>query len=78
MAQDFSAAFGLGADDRHIHTVDASGVALAALQGLHAVVEAQAARLATLERELAALRAGTVDERRSQGTCSAWGTGPKP
>jgi hypothetical protein len=63
MAQDFSAAFGLGADDRHIHVTDASGVALAALQGLHAVVQAQAARLATLERELAALRAGTVDGR---------------
>ena len=57
MAQDFFAAFGLGADDRHIHTVDAGGVALAALQGLHAMVHAQAARLAALERELAALRA---------------------
>ena len=57
MAQDFFATFGLGADDWHIHVVDASGVALAALQGLHAVVQAQAARLAALERELAALRA---------------------
>src|SRR5437588_10026743 len=26
MAQDFAAAFGVGEDDRHIHTVDASGV----------------------------------------------------
>src|SRR5262249_1837533 len=34
MAQDFQAAFGLGADDRHIATVDAEGVALAAIQGL--------------------------------------------
>jgi hypothetical protein len=57
MAQDFSAAFGLGADDRHIHVIDASGVALTAIQGLHAVVQTQAARLAILERELAALRA---------------------
>jgi hypothetical protein len=56
MAQDFSAAFGLGADDRHIHVVDASGVALAAIQGLHGIVQAQAARLAALERELAMLR----------------------
>ncbi len=35
MAQDFRAAFGLGADDRHIATVDADGVALAAIQGLN-------------------------------------------
>jgi hypothetical protein len=57
MAQDFSAAFGLGADDRHIHVLDASGVALTAIQGLDALVQAQAARLAALERELAALQA---------------------
>jgi hypothetical protein len=56
MAQDF-AAFGLGADDRHIAVVDASGVALAAIQGLHALLAAQAARLAALEGECAALRA---------------------
>jgi hypothetical protein len=35
MAQDFRAAFGLGADDKHISTVDADGVALAAIQALH-------------------------------------------
>ena len=75
MAQDFSAAFGLGADDRHIHVIDASGVALAALQGLHAVVEAQAARLAALERELAALRAGTVDGREAAAPGDALGVG---
>src|SRR6185295_2058477 len=34
MAQDFHAAFGLGTDERHIATVDADGVALAAIQGL--------------------------------------------
>ena len=56
MAQDFAAAFGLGADDRHIFPLDAAGVALAAIQGLHALVQAQATRLATLERELMALR----------------------
>jgi hypothetical protein len=62
MAQDFAAAFGLGADDRHIHVIDASGVALTAIQGLHAVVQAQAARMAALEREVAALRARPDDE----------------
>ena len=35
MAQDFYAAFGIGEDNKHIDTVDASGVALAAIQGLY-------------------------------------------
>ena len=60
MAQDFAAAFGLGADDRHIFTLDATGVALAAIQGLHALVRAQQARLELLERELRALRGETA------------------
>ena len=61
MAQDFHAAFGLGADDKHIATVDADGVALAAIQGLNAKVETtnqKAAReMAELRRENAALKA---------------------
>jgi hypothetical protein len=57
MAQDFAAAFGLGPDDRHIFPLDAAGVALAALQGLHDLVRTQGARLERLEREVAALRA---------------------
>jgi hypothetical protein len=39
MAQDFHAAFGLGANDTTIATVDADGVALAAIQGLNSKVE---------------------------------------
>lgn len=35
MAQDFSAAFKVGADDKYIATVDADGIALAAIQGLN-------------------------------------------
>ena len=35
-AQDFREAFGLGTDDRHIATVDADGVALAAIKALYA------------------------------------------
>ena len=35
MAQDLYAAFGLGADDKHINTIDADGIALAAIQGLY-------------------------------------------
>jgi trimeric autotransporter adhesin len=40
MAQDFHAAFGVGPDERHITTVDADGVALAAIQGLNRKLEA--------------------------------------
>jgi alpha-tubulin suppressor-like RCC1 family protein len=39
MAQDFYAAFNVGPDDKHIATVDADGVALAAIQGLNEKVE---------------------------------------
>jgi trimeric autotransporter adhesin len=35
MAQDFAAAFGVGENDKTITTVDADGVALAAIQGLN-------------------------------------------
>jgi trimeric autotransporter adhesin len=38
-AQDFQSAFGLGTDDESIGTVDADGVALAAIQGLNQKVE---------------------------------------
>ena len=45
VAQDFHAAFGLGQDDKHIATVDADGVALTAIQGLHDLVKRQQAEL---------------------------------
>jgi hypothetical protein len=38
-AQDFQAAFGMGNDERAIATVDADGVALAAIQGLNEKIE---------------------------------------
>lgn len=60
MAEDFHALFNTGNAATHIATVDADGVALAAIQGLHAKLEAENSalreRLATLDRELAALR----------------------
>jgi hypothetical protein len=49
MAQDFSAAFGLGSDDRSISTLDSSGVALAAIQALYEEVQELRKRLAALE-----------------------------
>jgi hypothetical protein len=53
VAQDFHAAFGLnGADDTTIATVDADGVALAAIQGLNQKLEAQRAENAALKERL--------------------------
>jgi hypothetical protein len=68
VAQDFREAFGLGSDDKSIGTVDADGVALAAIQGLNQKVEAENAalrtdvkvrdtRIAALERSVAELKA---------------------
>ena len=54
MAEDFHAAFGLGHSEKQIATVDADGVALAAIQGLNAKLEAENA---ALREEMAALRA---------------------
>lgn len=53
MAQDFKAAFGVGPDDKHITTVDADGVALAAIQGLNQKVDD---RMHMLEQENAELK----------------------
>jgi hypothetical protein len=39
VAQDFHAAFEVGHDERYITTIDADGVALAAIQGLHEIVQ---------------------------------------
>jgi hypothetical protein len=55
-AQDFRAAFGLGGGDRTIATVDADGVALAAIQGLNAKLEARDAEVERLREEVHALR----------------------
>lgn len=53
MAQDFYAAFHLGADERHIVTVDAEGVALVAIQGLHQLLQEKDARIVALEQRIA-------------------------
>jgi hypothetical protein len=56
-AQDFAAAFGLGTDDKGIATVDADGVALAAIQGLNQKLEEKEAEVETLRAEKDALEA---------------------
>jgi len=55
MAQDFHAAFSLGTDDKHIATVDADGVALAAIQGLNQKLEQKETEIAKLQQRLTAL-----------------------
>ena len=62
MAQDFRAAFGLGADEKHIATIDADGVALAAIQALYLADRKRGEedrlkdeKIRTLERRLEAL-----------------------
>jgi hypothetical protein len=57
MAQDFHAAFGLGPSERHIATVDADGVALAAIQGLHRMLRDRDEALARHRAEIDELRA---------------------
>lgn len=47
MAEDFKQAFGLGGDGKSISTVDADGIALAAIQGLNQKLDAENAALKT-------------------------------
>ncbi len=61
VAQDFHAAFGLGGDQLRIATIDADGVALAAIQGLYLNLMERDARVTALEAELARLREHTED-----------------
>ncbi|UCC29922.1 MAG: hypothetical protein JSU86_17185 [Phycisphaerales bacterium] len=51
MAQDFYAAFGLGSDERHIAALDTGGVALAAIQGLHDIVNEKECEIEMLRAE---------------------------
>ena len=78
MAQDF-ATFGVGEDDTHISTIDADGVALAAIQGLNQLVQEKDARLNQLETQntgledrVAALEARINDGNTSSGVPVSW------
>lgn len=57
MAQDFYAAFQLGESDTTINTINAQGVALASIQGLHQLVQEQAALLQVQQAKLEDLEA---------------------
>ena len=52
VAQDFYAAFGLGENDGTIDTVDAEGVALAALQGAYALLQEKDAQIAAQQEQI--------------------------
>jgi hypothetical protein len=54
MAQDFRSAFGMGESDKVINSVDAQGVAFAAIQGLYQIVKEKEAEIAALRGENAA------------------------
>ncbi len=61
MAQDFSASFGLGDTDTGIATVDADGVALAAIKALIKEMEAMKLEIQMLKKQLAGQDAGIDD-----------------
>lgn len=76
VAQDFYAAFGLGEDDKHISTVDADGVALAAIQGLYAQNREQAAQIEALEARMAELEAQNAELEARLAALEAQANGP--
>jgi hypothetical protein len=55
MAQDFGA-FGFGEDSRYISTIDANGIALAAIQGLAQIDQARADRITEQAQQIAELK----------------------
>jgi hypothetical protein len=61
-AQDFRAAFGLGENNKTISTIDPSGVALAAIQGLVEEIKLRDEKIAKLE----AGRRAEIDELKAE------------
>jgi hypothetical protein len=56
MAQDFKAAFGLGDSDKAIGFQDADGVALAAIQGMHRLVQQKDAQIQALQQRVESMQ----------------------
>ncbi len=73
MAQDFYAVFGLGNDDKSIGTVDAQGIAFAAIQGLYQVMQDKEATIATQQKQIDDLqtRLSKVEQNTTAGNLSA-------
>ncbi|MEM1178008.1 MAG: tail fiber domain-containing protein [Acidobacteriota bacterium] len=76
MAEDFRALFGLGHDGRSLAPIDGVGVALAAIQGLHAEVAALRIEVSALRDRRAALES-EMGELRSLVLALADGVGPE-
>ncbi len=57
MAQDFHAAFGLGSSEKSIGTLDADGVALAAIQGAYEIIREQDQQIKALVADVDAMKA---------------------
>ncbi|MBA3766373.1 MAG: hypothetical protein H0W99_05175, partial [Acidobacteria bacterium] len=72
MAQDFRAAFGLGADDKTLNTVDASGVTMAAVQELYQMMQEKDKKIEHQSSQIEQLQARLMQlerrvSRRSRG-----------
>ena len=66
VAQDFHEAFGVGEDEKRISSVDADGVALAAIQGLHAIVKEKELDIQNLKTQLSELKKMVEEMRNKQ------------
>jgi hypothetical protein len=71
MAQDFQAAFALGESNTSIATVDADGVALAAIQGLYDLVQEQKERIASQQKRIVKLEAERTAQQRQNAEVRA-------
>ena len=59
--------FGVGDSDRAINSVDAQGVAFAAIQGLHALVKDKDREIASLKRDRDTMKAEMAAIKRRLG-----------
>ncbi|HEV7518990.1 MAG TPA: tail fiber domain-containing protein, partial [Thermoanaerobaculia bacterium] len=67
MAEDFQQVFGVGTDNKHISATDANGIALAAIQGLHAQLKDRDQEIAELRTRIEALERLLQPQAKSPG-----------
>lgn len=77
MAQDFAAAFSVGEDNRLINTVDANGVALAAIQGLYKLLQQKDAQISAMRAELDDLKQHMLASKENANQTQVQGTLPR-
>ncbi|MFB2895113.1 tail fiber domain-containing protein [Aerosakkonemataceae cyanobacterium BLCC-F50] len=63
MAQDFAAAFEVGEDDKHIHMVDAYGVAILSIQALYEMIREQEREISLLRADINELKQGIIKDK---------------